>query len=80
MSDFTYTKRNDGLIQRSDGVVISTNPAHSDRQLYEAWLAEGNEPEHVPTLSETSKASRKSPPAKPATKPASLPDLPRRRR
>ncbi len=51
MSEFTYTKRNDGVIIRSDGVVVSNNPQHSDREMYEAWLAEGNKPEQAKTVS-----------------------------
>jgi hypothetical protein len=38
---YTYTHRH-GLIVRSDGRVISTNPAHPDHQLYQAWLEAGN--------------------------------------
>jgi hypothetical protein len=43
-NEVTYSERPDGTIVRSDGVVVSTNPNHSDREAYEAWLEAGNKP------------------------------------
>jgi hypothetical protein len=43
-SGFTYTKHANGVVVRSDGVVVSSNEGSSDNALYRAWLAAGNTP------------------------------------
>jgi hypothetical protein len=43
-SDFTYSRNENNVIMRNDGVLVFEHPDDPVYQLYLEWLAEGNEP------------------------------------
>ncbi|WP_052075125.1 tail fiber assembly protein [Pseudomonas lutea] len=43
-----YLRLTNGIIRRSDNILIPTDPGNRDFQEYQAWLEAGNAPDELP--------------------------------
>lgn len=74
MADYQQTRDQDGniagtVLRRADNAYIPDDPANRDRQEYDLWLEEGNQPDPPDPLPEPAAPE-------PVTLPAAMPEDP----